>query len=41
MWTNYNAQNVLDIRALTHTPQRWKQMWSNVDKFGVLNPTSN
>jgi len=41
MWTNDNAQNVLDIRCLTHRPQRWKQMWNNVDKFGALNPTSN
>lgn len=41
MWTNHNAQNVLNIRCLTHTDGRWMQFWGNVDKFGILNYTSN
>jgi len=41
MWTQSGAQNVLNIRCLTHTNGRWKQFWSNVDQFGILNHTSN
>ena len=33
-WTEDGAAVVLSLRALSHTPERWSQFWSKVDRWG-------
>ncbi len=33
-WTNDGAAAVLSLRCLTHTPERWEQFWSKVERWG-------
>jgi hypothetical protein len=33
-WTEAGAAVVLSLRALSHTPERWDQFWSKVDRWG-------
>ena len=33
-WTNGGAAAVLSLRCLTHTPERWEQFWSKVERWG-------
>ena len=33
-WTEEGAAVVLSLRALSHTPERWEQFWSKVDRWG-------
>jgi hypothetical protein len=33
-WTEEGAAVVLSLRALSHTPERWGQFWSKVDRWG-------
>jgi hypothetical protein len=33
-WTEGGAAVVLSLRALSHTPERWDQFWSKVDRWG-------
>jgi hypothetical protein len=33
-WTVEGAAVVLSLRALSHTPERWGQFWSKVDRWG-------
>ena len=36
-WKEFGAQNVLNIRCLTHTKQRWSQFWDFFSLHGRLN----
>jgi hypothetical protein len=33
-WAEEGAAVVLSLRALSHTPERWDQFWSKVDRWG-------
>lgn len=34
-WKHKGAQNVLALRAMNYSDDRWLQMWEKIDRYGA------
>ena len=34
-WKHNGAQNVLALRAMNYSDDRWIQMWEKIDRYGI------
>ena len=40
-WKKQGAESILNLRSISYSSGKWKELWSKIDKYGFQSFTSN